>query len=183
MIHTVTYYRFPFKEELGAWVIIWDELGGSEGYCHLKATIIPNAKILIKKLIKDHLLSERKSEIAYNHFTSPYGINEPPELLQYTLFSPQDGSDIYSVNVVIHILKFCETKVKEVKKKSFSWLAALDLGGNTTRSDKCMKAIKKGLTLDGEETLYKELKAYLSSNNVALHFVEPECPRVKCGSF
>lgn len=172
MIHTVTYYRFPFKEKLGAWVIIWDELGGSEGYCHLKATIIPNAKILISKLVKEGFLKERKAEIAYNFVTRPKFGFETPELLQYIYFSPTDGTDPYSVNVVIHILKFCETKVKEVKKKSFSWLAALDLGGNTTRSDKCMKAIKKGLTLDGEETLYKELRSFLNTNNnVDLHYV------------
>ena len=56
---TVTNYRFPFKEDLGIWTIIWDELGGSEGYVRLQATIIPNFEKLLDILVDKKYINKR----------------------------------------------------------------------------------------------------------------------------
>lgn len=148
---TVINYNFPFKEDLGAWSIIWDEIGGSEGYVRLQATLIPNLKKMIDFVVSKGHLDSTDAYLIYNAATLGMNIQ----------------ANAYSVSIINGIIRFCESKKRIIKKRSFSWLAAFDLG-NTTRTDKCMKAIKKELILDGEETLGNQLISYLKSNGVNL---------------
>lgn len=151
---TVTNYRFPFREDLGAWTIIWDELGGSEGYVRLQAILIPNLKMMIDFMVSKGYLNSSNAQMIYNAATIGMSIQ----------------ADAYSVNIINGIIRFCESKKQIIKKRSFSWLAALDMG-NTARTDKCMKAIKKDLVLDGEDTLGKQLLSYLRANGVNYRLV------------
>lgn len=151
---TVMNYSFPFREDLGAWIIIWEQLGGSEGYVRLQATLTPNLKKMIDFMVGKSYLNSINAHMIYNAATLGMSIQ----------------ADAYSVNIINGIIRFCESKKQIIKKRSFSWLAALDMG-NTTRTDKCIKAIKKDLVLEGEETLGNQLLSYLKSNGINLRYV------------
>ena len=147
-------YSFPFREDLGAWTIIWDELGGSEGYVRLQATLMPNLKKMIDFIVGKGYLNSTNAQMVYNAASLGMEIR----------------ADAYSVNIMNGIIRFCESKKQIIKKRSFSWLAALDMG-NTTRTDKCMKAIKKDLVLEGEDTLGNQLLSYLKANGINFQYV------------
>ena len=151
---TVMNYSFPFREDLGAWTIIWDQLGGSEGYVRLQATLVPNLKKMIDFMVGKSYLNGANAQMIYNAATLGMNIQ----------------ADAYSVNIINGIVRFCESKKQIIKKRSFSWLAALDMG-NTTRTDKCMKAIKKDLVLEGEDTLGNQLISYLNTSGINLRHV------------
>lgn len=161
---TVYNYRFPFREDLGVWSIVWNELSGSEGYVRLQATISPNFNAMCDYMVNKHYLDAGRVQIINR--TLSLGINI--KLLSYG--SGEFYMDPYTESIINGIIKFCESKTQIIKKRSFSWSAALDFG-NTTRTDKCMKAIKKDLYLDGEETVYKQLLSYFKQNNIYLDIV------------
>lgn len=148
---TVSNYRFPFKEDLGIWTIIWDELGGSEGYVRLQATIMPNYNKLLEILSYRKYVNKRKCE----------------EIILSIQYKLPHSADAYTISILNTVLEFCESKKQIIKKRSFSFLAAFDWG-NTTRTDKCMKAIKKELFLDGEDTVKSQMFDFFSKKGVVL---------------
>ncbi|MBD5353444.1 MAG: hypothetical protein HDR85_00805 [Bacteroides sp.] len=153
-------YVFPFKEDLGAWRIIWEEIGGSEGYVHLKATIMPNYTKILGKFIDEKILSMDKIENLKCAITLP-------ELAPNIANQVSIPIDEYTLKVYSAIMQFCKQKTFIRSKRSFAWTAFLDFG-NTTRTDKCMKIIKKDLVLCGEETIMEELYKYFKSQNICL---------------
>ena len=151
---TVRNYMFPFREDLGAWAIIWDELRGRDGYVRLQATLSPDLKKMVDYLVDKRFLNRTNAQMVYT--ASTLGISIP--------------ADVYTVNVIKGVIKFVKSKTQVIKKSSYSWLGALDMG-NTCRTDKCMKAIKKDLVLDGEETLGSHMVSFLNSSGINLRRV------------
>lgn len=151
---TVTNYRFPFKEDLGIWTIIWDELGGSEGYVRLQATIIPNFEKLLDILVDKKYINKRKAD----------------EVISFIRLGISAPVDSYTLSLLNSVFKFIESKKQIIKKRSFSFLAALDWG-NTTRTDKCMKAIKKELILEGEDTVISQMFEFIRKSGINLREV------------
>ena len=149
----VSNYSFPFREDLGAWSIVWRELGGSEGYVHLEATISPGILAMVKFLISKGYLENSLS----------YQIERMLRLPSY--MAPDIRVDARTNNILNGIMAFCKSETRVRDKRTWSFWGSFD-NGNTTRSDKCMKAIKKELVLEGEETVGQRLLTYLRSKNI-----------------
>lgn len=144
-------YSFPIREELGIWRILWEQLSASEGYVRLQATIFPNLDMLIDYVASKGYL---KGSLAR-------------ALVQASIYNVPVPADADTVKILNGIISFCKSKKQVIKKRSFSWITAMAFDwGNTTRTDKCMKAVKKNLTLDGDDTVCQQLIQYLKSQKI-----------------
>ena len=150
----VSNYRFPFREELGAWSIVWRELGGSEGYVHLEASISPSITAMVKFLAS-------KGYIEHSIFRQIERM-----MSESSVFSSREiWVDARTNQILNGLMSFCKSETRVKDKRTWSFWASFDYG-NTTRSDKCMKAIKKDLVLEGEETVEQRLLNYLRSHRI-----------------
>lgn len=155
MEYTITTI-FSKHDTFGCWSVSWKNLGGDTGLYKIAAVIVPSWEVLGSRLGKDgyvnyNICSNIINNMGYysrgyNPFVNQFDIEKSRQILEA-------------------FVDFCKSEERVIEKRVYSFWDALG-GGNSFAFEKAQKKIKKELILEGEDTVYKRLVAYLRNKRV-----------------
>lgn len=138
-------------DTFGCWSVSWENRGGDTGLYKIAAVIVPSWEVLGSRLGKDGYVDYHTCSYIIN----PLGLHPFVNKRNY-------GKSMQVLNAFV---EFCESEKRIIEKRVYSFWDAFG-GGNTGAFAKAQKKIKKELVLEGEDTVYKRLVAFLRTKRV-----------------